>query len=89
MPNLFNPAETLRPIKDLWEASPTPISRRNTTCCGVVTYIGVRDPSHNEVLGKAQTRLLSFGRLAQTLDTCVPVGCIDNYGRERDEWKEK
>jgi hypothetical protein len=46
-------APRLCPVKELWEASPTPISPRNTTRCGVVTDIGVRDPSYNEFLGKA------------------------------------
>jgi len=36
--------------KAMWEASPTPILRRNATCCEVLTHIGVRDPSYNLTL---------------------------------------
>jgi hypothetical protein len=43
------------PKKKLWEASPTPISRRNTMRCGVATDIGIKDPSHKDYLGKAAT----------------------------------
>ena len=48
-------SDGLCPISRVWEASPTPISHCHTIRCVLAADIGVRDPSHNEFLGKARS----------------------------------